>query len=240
MSTNLKIAICYSGAPRFYGNGLQLMNTRITGYEQCDYYVHLWKSEYGTTKEQLEKYLSPFLLKENHRIVSLEVEDQYRYNEKPWYILGPFDKFRWVNFFKMWYSIKQCDLLRQASGIDYDLVIRARVDIIPEQIQDLTKWYEISRTHVIVPDEYTSSTWPDKTVVGHEGTKFGPFCNDTFAITNPDFMAKYSSAFDYIDEFSKEGWPIHTETLCYHNLKRFNIPIHMMGCMPVRCARKTH
>lgn len=239
MTPDLKIAICYSGAPRLNGNGLQLMNSLITGYGHCDYYIHLWKSEYGNTNEQLTNYLSPLLLRENHRIINLEVENEYHYQEKPWYILGPFDKFRWVNFFKMWYSVKQCDLLRQSSGIEYDLVIRARVDIVPSQVQDLRKWYELSKTHVIVPDEYTASTWPNKTVVGHEGTQFGPFCNDTFAITGPELMAKYSAAFDYIDDFSKEGWPIHTETLCYHNLKRFNIPIHMMGCMPIRCARRT-
>jgi hypothetical protein len=232
----MKIAICLSGAARINGPAMQYTMERIVGYTNCDFYLHTWDT--SGSAEDVEKYYAPQLcISKNHRIVAVQTEPEYNFSHKPWYNQQLFDYFRWGNMFKMFYGIAQCDKLREKSGKDYDLVIRHRFDLAPEKMLDLRELVDAAQTSVITSDEYTKTTWKDTPVYGEQGEVIGPMCNDTFAITTPKNMSRYSKAFYFIDEYSLLGHPIHPETITYYNLKKYGIDIHMMGQYTIRYNR---
>lgn len=202
----MKVAILIAGEPRFCGQ-LDSFIDNLRGFDQADWFFFLWDEthmkysvmqvpekwaripsrEWAVNTIQ-EKFPS------NHRIADLALSQQSLAPEGP------------VSIYKQHWSLHQVDLMRQAYEVEhgsYDLVIRARLDLLINSTIDL-------RSLKQQLDQDPKLIFMPKN--GKHGEPPQPI-NDQFAISSSENIKIYSSLINNINK----NISIHPETqLSYH------------------------
>lgn len=218
----MKIAILISGSPRFY-KGLDTFINNLSGFETADWFVDLWKNNPHPDKlggydnhvlvapswRQVDREWAANKIKSNlpnnHQLAALSLYDS-RLIEYPT-VAGP--QMHHTNFpsiWKMHLGWKRVDSLRQSTGIQYDLVIRARPDISLNSPINLTTLKNLL-------DQY-----PNRVLVARDGQHgYGYNTNDLIAISLPDNIAIYTDLINHSIKYNNSGIMFHPETLlAYH------------------------
>lgn len=195
----MKIALCFSGQPRYLDEGyLQIYKNILVKYN-VDIFVHTWWDEkmsnkqmtlnsllsYGrkyiwkpNTLELIEKYYSPKKILHQHQI---EFET---YSNVNYELCTP------KNVHSMFYSIEKSNQLKSDYEIEnnfvYDAVIRCRFDI------------QFNKFEVDLLDI-------DLNYINCYNLSYG-FPNDQFAISTSKNMNKYSSVYSNLEKYQKDGW----------------------------------
>lgn len=221
----MKIAVCLSGQPRFIERGYhQIYDNIISKYENVDFFVHTWWSD-DMNKDQFVKGNDGYKLDDfgklrqyTYPLDTLELIMKYY---RPKLILNEpqikFEQHENVNYetinplslYSMYYSVKTSNSLKKfyenKNNFVYDIVIRARFDILFEK-------FDIDFNDIDLSYIYTHTVGLDHP-------------NDQFAISNSENMDYYSSLFDKIDDYYKEGFDrfVGERLLKYHLKNKLHI-----------------
>ena len=117
--------------------------------------------------------------------------------------------------FYAFYNIYMCNEMKKKyevdHGFEYDLVIRSRSDYF--WFRYLTSYeLELAKSNILIPMD-----WAFKCV--HKDARA-----DVFAIGSSEWMNKYSSMYNRIDEYISKIGMFHPETICGTHLLINNIP----------------
>jgi hypothetical protein len=224
----MRVALCLSGQPRYLERGFEaLSNTFLKNYN-VDVFSHIWfdKSLAGQDVKLCLQYNRRIKWEENADKMLLKY-----YNPKK-YMFEPPREFsvkglEGANFelissdpgriLSMFYSIKQANLLKmqyeQENNFKYDLVIRARTDLIIQNMSldlnniDQTKIYCYGTNHY-------EMFRPDIEI-----------CNDQLAIGSSKNIDVYSSLYDKIEYYwiNDRPWSMVGERILAHHLIKSNI-----------------
>ncbi len=189
---NLKVAICFSGQPRFLaGESYQTIKKQLLDVYSCEVFAHLWlsankefcypysphlncfkeiKMDPNKVKEEFVKLYSPVKVEFDE---PREFKEFYTDEER-------INGYGVKNFPSMFYSVCQSDQLRQVSGKQYDFVVRCRTDTLLYTFPDLTELK--NKDCIYVPDNC-----PNPTVY-----------NDNFSFCSPDIASTAYSLFTYL------------------------------------------
>jgi hypothetical protein len=217
----MKVAVLISGSPRFCA-GLDTFINGLTGFETADWFVDLWSNNSPPDKlgydnqilvapawRQIDQDWAVNKINNNlpskHRLVALSLYNS-ELIEYP-VITGP--QVHHINFpsiWKMHLGWKRVDSLRQSSGIQYDLVIRARPDVCLNSPLNL----------ISVKDSLDQS--PNRVFVAKDGQHgYGYNTNDVIAISLPDNITIYTDLINHSIKYNNSGIMFHPETLlAYH------------------------
>jgi hypothetical protein len=196
----MRIAICFSGQPRYIEEGFFYVKKNILDkYENVDVFVHSWwSSEYinkgfiGTnvkrdcfyesdTVEKIKKYYNPI-----DCIFEKQIHFDINHNIN-------YGKQNPLAVYSMFYSIYKSNQLKSEyeskNNFKYDLVIRCRFDIVINyfdlNLSDKDKYIFVGGEH-------------------HHGGQSG-IPNDQFAISSSQNMDLYSSVYKNIFDYSKDN-----------------------------------
>ena len=209
----MKIAILISGEPRFC-NYLDSFINSLQGVNQADWFFYLWKETPHDT--QIDRIPEGWhnipsqewainniqhRLPNNHNVASLKLGEQH---ESP----------KTDVIHKQFWGIYQSDLLRlkyEKCFGPYDLVIRARLDLLiddPIDLQNLRNQLDHNLKLMFLPNSPR---------YGYNQVQI----NDQFAISSPENIKIYTDLVNHISHYVQhENISLHQETqLAYHLLK---------------------
>ena len=218
----MRVAALISGLPRFtqdFDHTIQ----KFLSYDQIDWYFYLWNKDnnydpkitpnwpLNDPNEVYRKIKSH--LPANNKVASLQIVEMPAFDSSKNYNFIPTATPQGV--WTMHYGLKQVNLQRTQTNINYDLVIRTRPDVSINKVifLDLAKQYLESNSRSII--------MPDNGRYGFENH----WANDQFAIALPDVMDIYTNAFDYLEQYASEGLPMSGELLLAFHLARNQISI---------------
>lgn len=222
----MKVAVLIQGEPRFCSEfDLFLDQVNQDGHEY-HWYLYMWNPNPGPevhgynliadcwrsySAEQARERLSR-LLPPNHRVIAVETADQRElvFPSTPRKAGETHEQ----NVWKMFYSLKQADTLRQIHGMDYDLVIKARPDVSVRDLNLAEIWAQVSADpqQVIISKTNHHGYW---------GTKL----NDWAAVARPEAMAVYCSVYDRIMDYYNAGFLFHPESLLSFHLAQHGVAV---------------
>ena len=145
----MKIALCFSGNIRDLNETKNFWSELIKKYDM-DVYASFWDIENEELGDTLNNFLTIYTPKkyeiENYKIFKETTQDLASLNVNPPTIL--------INHLQktskafgqlaMYYKVWKCNMLSKQLGIEYDLVIRARTDIV------LDETFEIIQNNIII------------------------------------------------------------------------------------------
>jgi len=193
-----RIAICFSGFIRSYEKYFESIknlfnedtDTYFYGYkhdDDTDEYVSSFIRDYNFKKYVIKNYSEEFLKEININPSILSVQNK--------------------NTLSMFYNIYKCNELIDEN---YDLIIRARTDIIIKDKLNLNDINEaINNKAIIIPSE-----WCYKSVNPHAVT-------DTFAVGHPEPMNIYSNLIKIVNNSTN----LHPESLLGTHLHNNNVNV---------------
>lgn len=204
----MKIAILIAGEPRFCGQ-LDSFIDNLQGYKQVDWFFYLWdKTQIKYSVMQVPEKWAKIPSKEwavttiqeklpsNHKIAELVLGQQSNAPEGP------------VSIYKQHWSLNQVDLMRQryeAAHGEYDLVIRARLDLpikSPINLRSLKEQVTRNPKLIFMPKN------------GKHGDPAHPI-NDQIAISSSNNIKIYTNLINNIDT----SITVHPETQLLHYLR---------------------
>lgn len=209
-SAGIRVALCISGAPRFYNKALEQFLHQISGFSHCDIFFYIWHTNEVEDARLGEEIKS--LASETINVVQVVFADEYHADVTHDYVCknGTIVE----NIYKMYYAIRECHALavahQQSVGIIYDYFIRSRADITLSGLVNVSEFAGFA-DHVIIPSN--SSDFD---------------INDQMAIAAPDAMNVYANLFDHIEKYTqlpKPGALMNPEYLLKHHLTSSEIPI---------------
>jgi len=191
----MKIALCFSGHMRDLSETKNFWKKLINNYD-IDVYASFWdieNLELGDTIKEFEKVYTPKRLEvESYKIFKETTQDLASMNIQSPKILAEFFQNTSKAFgqLSMYYKVWKCNLLTKELGIEYDLVIRARIDTVLDEnfIIENNNMLNVpmgSNNHPIFPQS--------------DGI------NDCFAYGKPKIMDYYSFIFLRMMEYLNEG-----------------------------------
>lgn len=207
-----KVAICFSGLPRFTHVMPSVRWQQYIRKFNADVFVHTWILDDESRKDTVGKINSYF----NPKVLKLEKSRNYpldQFSQRVWSTVIPY------NVFSAYASIYECMKLvnnfSYLNNFQYDFVIRARFDVL---VDNLNLEPVIG---VAVPDD------PDKHCLkfNYRGQDlFG--INDLAAYGNQHFMTLYSNVFENLHNlYHGENVDMCSELFLTSNLVRQNVPI---------------
>lgn len=233
----MKVALLVSGEPRFCRE-LTLFQERLAGFDSADWFVSVWsqsqsRSDYWRSQgSQLvsDGWLNPTLewareriqlnLQQRHRLAHLELVDQLQLTFPA---SGHDDGVTNVtNGWKMFWGNWRCDQMRraheQATGENYDLVLKIRPDLMLHNTLDLGRCAEI------LGHNDRALIMPDNTRAG-----YGHAVSDLMAIGRGAVMSCYADCLHSIEGYIAAGKIFHPETILGDYLKSQQIAIRTAG-----------
>jgi hypothetical protein len=190
----MRIALCFAGHMRDLNETKGFWTDLIKKYD-IDVYASFWdieNSELGDTIKEFEKVYTPKRLEvENYEIFKSTTQDFASLHIESPQSIAPFfqETSKAFGHFSMYYKVWRANMLSKQLGIEYDLVIRARIDII------LDEAFELQLNNMLnVPMGRVNSHWANS-----EGL------NDCFAYGPPKIMDYYSFIFLQMMEYLKDG-----------------------------------
>jgi hypothetical protein len=182
----------------------------LRGVDSVDWYFYLWSESYikhermqvppNWVKIPSREWAIETIqnnLPEGHRVGDLAIGDQKS-------VVDEFES-DWVGY-KQFYSLHQADVLRRNSGIEYDLVVRGRVDL------DMINNIELPAVKTYIDRDPNIIFIPSNNC-------HGPYAiNDQLAISIPKNIALYTDLILHIKKYNSEnGIPVHQESqMGYH------------------------
>jgi len=191
----MKIALCFSGKLRDLHETKNFWTELIKKYN-IDVYASFWDIEIpenGDTILEFEKIYTPKRLEvENYEIFKQTTQDiASMHVQSPTNLLLQFqESSKAFGQLSMYYKVWKCNMLSKQLGIEYDLVIRARVDTV------LDENFEIVQNNMLnVPMGWMSCP----------AFRNSDGLNDCFAYGTPKIMDYYSFIFLQMMEYLNSG-----------------------------------
>ena len=237
----MKIAICLSGAPRDFNTCLPSIKKYLIQDNDVDFFLHLWDStkkvedinynfkwkNYGGDNNRIIDLLKPkkyiidtfnkdweeIILKESKiNISKLNTQEEKNYG---------------FNCCSMYYKIKLCyELVEEymkETGINYDLVIRARFDFLWEKYINFDNFDE--NKLYLIKDRYATAS---KLVT-----------NDKYFAGSPKIMKIMCNLFDNISLYQSLGVKLDGQVINEYHIKYNKLNFAWLGdpntyykCMP--------
>ena len=195
MYYNMKVALCFSGHMRDLNETKEFWLELIKKYD-IDVYASFWdieNAELGDTIREFEKVYTPKRLEvENYDIFKETTQNLASLHIQAPDELYPLFKTTTKAFgqLAMYYKVWRANMLSKQLGIEYDLVIRARIDTVLDE-----KFELIQNNMLNVPmGKVNLSTW---------NNAFG--INDCFAYGIPKIMDYYAFIFLQMMEYLNSG-----------------------------------
>ena len=218
----MKTALIISGQPRSVRETFDYIRLNVLEPNTPDVFVHMWDDPnlYGKRpvsaggviasnpiQDDIIEVVQQLYMPVAHIVERPITFDERNYNE------NKFPQIKPQNSLSQRYSILRAfqllDARVQATGVEYDAVIRMRFDwalkepVIVEQLP---------LDCVTVPNDCPH----------HGGV------NDQFAVTNMNYMRKYANLFNEIPALYDSGVPFCDEILLGQSLARARIPVNMI------------
>jgi hypothetical protein len=134
----MRIALCFSGQLRDLNETKQFWTDLIKKYDM-DVYASFWDTEMpevGDTIKEFEKIYTPKRLEvENYQIFKQTTQDIASMHVDPpkTLLIQLQQAAKAFGQLSMYYKVWRCNMLSKQLGIEYDLVIRARIDTILDE-----------------------------------------------------------------------------------------------------------
>lgn len=212
----MKIALCFSGQMRDLNESKNFWLELIKKYD-IDVYASFWdieNSELGDTIKEFQKVYSPKKIEvESYDIFKESTQDiASLYIQPPTQLEGSFiDASKKFNQLPMYYKIWKCNMLTKELGIKYDVVIRARIDIVLDENFNI-----VSNKCLNIPMGTNMVT----TFNNSDGI------NDCFAFGTPKIMDYYSFIYLQLMEYLSKGhYMFPPEHLLAIHFSKIHIPI---------------
>jgi len=224
----MRTALMISGQARFCREfDTQLDNLKNS---EVDWYVTVWKiqrndgiwrdwlispSWSATNEDEAREFIEP-RLPAGHRLVAVELVDRESFPGVPRKYTERVQCEPDMLFQQYW-MVHQCDLLRQRSNIQYDLLIRSRADLGLRTTVDLAQALEFLKQNpnvILTPDD-----------------RRGNLIDDTFGIGLPTAIQKYGDIVNHFDRVYSQnpGLPMATETMVAVTLRDLGVQFPMTG-----------
>ena len=191
----MKVALCFSGHMRDL-NETKVFWTELINKYNIDVYASFWDLEnesLGDTIKEFEKVYTPKRLEvESYSAFKQSVQDiSSLHIESPIVINKLFqDTSKAFGQLSMYYKVFKANLLSKQLGIEYDLVIRARIDTLLDEKFELI----LNKALNVPMGTNNCPAFPNS-----EGL------NDCFAYGIPKVMDYYSFIFLQMMEYLKDG-----------------------------------
>lgn len=242
----MKAALLLPGEPRFCSE-FDLLLENLRGYDQVDWFVWLWQDsqceehrgvdvvapswrhlDYQPTHDRLISYLPA-----GHRLINLSIVDKSAYPAPQ--VHNKAGETSVERMWGMYTSVRECDLQRraheQATGENYDLVIRTRPDLGLAAPLDLKACWEYLKKNP------STVMTPSNEVHG-----YGHKTNDMMAMGLSGAMTTYCDLAQYIVEYHyRLGLIYHPETmlafhmaahgLANHNVNSYEVVLRKFGAV---------
>jgi hypothetical protein len=202
----MKVALCISSYLRTWKDNFSLLKSNLLDRYHPDVFIHTWNAVDSNNNNSFLDDVNHFLAPKKMLIespIALPITDLMRRRN---------NNRRDINsVLSMFYGIKRADELRTSYEYmngSYDCVIRFRGDIV------LLEPLEIKENNL---DKITIPKYGD-----YDGV------NDQFAWSCSEWMKRYCSTYDNIEEFLRiEGYMkevnFNPEELLFNNLKKYNM-----------------
>ena len=198
----MKIAICFSGLPRFVKEGYKLFSKNLIGFEDMDIFYHSWTNSAVGNHDHLARHDTIEEVEQLYNITDSICEDQ-KYDIAPDNISHK-EFIHWSMFYSIWAANNIKKEYEIKHDIKYDFVIRARFDCALLDSIDVTDY---NNNSVLVP-------WL------HRGTTL----MDWFNFSSSDIMDIHSNVWKSMSDYKKNGiLMISGEELLTNHLKVNNI-----------------
>jgi hypothetical protein len=191
----MKVALCFSGHMRDLNETKNFWTELIKKYD-VDVYASFWdieNPELGDTIKEFEKVYTPKRLEvESYDIFKRTTQDIASLHIQSPNSIDLFFQNTTKAFgqLSMYYKVWRANMLSKQLGIEYDIVIRTRIDIVLDENFELQL-----NDYLNVPmGKVQSYSWSNN---------FG--MNDCFAYGNPKIMDYYSFIFLQMMEYLKAG-----------------------------------
>ena len=152
----MKVAICFSGLPRFIHEGYKLFSKNLTGFRDMDIFCHSWidgvegNHNHLTRQDTIEEVESLYNITDS-------VYETQKYKIAPDNITHE-EFIHWSMFYSMWSANNIKKQYENKNNIKYDFVIRARFDCAVLSSIDVT---EYNNNTVLVPWVHRGTTLMD-------------------------------------------------------------------------------
>lgn len=190
----MRVALCFSGNIRDLEETKFFWLDLIEKYK-IDVYASFWDIENVNIGDTVDNFARIYNAKkieiENYSIFKETTQDFASMNIESPNGLAQFFKDTSKNFAQlpMWYKVWKCNMLSKQLGMEYDLVIRARTDIILDDNFDI-----VLNNMLNVPMGSNNSMWINSNGI-----------NDCIAYANPKIMDYYSVLYLHMMEYLKSG-----------------------------------
>ena len=219
-----KAAVLISGEPRFCTEFDHIINN-LKGFDQIDYYFYIWNksnphpnydviapSWFNIESAQWAVDKIQSNLPAGHYVAGLELVDQtqFQYPNKPHpgYI-NP--RHIWIMYEGNYGAWKMC----KDPG-SYDLIIRARPDVLIDKEVDLV---EVKNRLEQQPLSIFSGG-------AHSTNGYGYKINDWVGIGLPSTMRIYCDVINCMEEYANRGITVHGETMLAYHLQDQGVHVH--------------
>ena len=214
-----KVAICFSGYIRDLNKNKSFWKSLIDKYD-IDVFASFWDGEVISNDDTIDNF------KQIYNPKKLDIENYSSFNEStiqalnnyisPSNSLPPFlyDSCKNLDALSMWYKVWRANLLTKGSGVEYDIIIRARTDTY------FTKPIELKLDESLsVPNARVQlSGFPNSDGI-----------SDMFAYGSPKIMDYYSTCYLFVMEHINNGhYMIPQEHFLHTHLNKINISLKFM------------
>lgn len=200
----MKIAICFSGQPRFVKEGYKLFKKNLIGFNSADIFFHTWtEKNLEGNNHNLTRHDDIQEILKLYKITDYISETQ-KYDIAPQGISHK-EFVHWSMFYSIYQSNKIKKQYENKHNIKYDFVIRTRFDCALLETLDVTKY----------SDNLVYAPWIHK----HNNTIM-----DWLNFSNSQIMDKYVEVFNNLHKYKTQNIQITSgESLLSHHLNTNNV-----------------
>lgn len=195
----MKVALCFSGLPRFWKIGYKYHYKNLISVYNPDIFIHTWYDSHILEHDPVFDTYKP---------IRASVTPNNKLILKQEYPRGTSERYRAYNIFSFYKSMQECNDLKcdyeNAFQFKYDWVFRLRFDYALNRTFDLEK---LDPNLIHFPRDLE-----DRGMV-----------TDQFAFSSSHNMDIYSSVYDYLHDYYEAGEDMVGEHMLIHHLKEKNI-----------------
>lgn len=230
----MKIAICFSGAIRDFNTCIPSIQKYLLNNLNADIFLHLWKFSNDNSlninfkwrdsniDNIAEKNIINILKPKSYIIDSYNLEWESKITSvisTDKFIDGKSKQYSY-NCCGMYYKIFQSYLLAKKysiyNNVNYDLIIRARLDFIWENPIYLEDFINLNDDNIfLVKDRYATMSKLNT--------------NDKFFAGTPLVMNYMSSIYLYLNKYQKQNIQIEGQTILENHIKNKNLNVIWLG-----------
>jgi len=200
----MKIAICFSGLPRFVKEGFKLFSKNLIGFDNMDIFFHSWGNNAVGNSDRLSRLDS---IEEVNRLYNIteSIEEVQKCDIAPAGISSK-EFVHWSMFYSIWSANELKKRYEAKHNMKYDYVIRTRFDCALLEPLDVTKY---KTNTVCVPWLHRRST-----------------VMDWLNFSNSSVMDTHTNLFNHMTEYKISNVPmVSGEELLTHHLAKNGIKI---------------